>query len=329
MELENLENLANLTLANIQLAADRLAPYVYHTPLVSSRTISELVSAEVRLKAENLQRVGAFKIRGALNKIMSLPLTARAKGVVAFSSGNHAQGVALAAKILGCPATVIMPENSMILKVMATLGYGAKILQKGVNPQTRGEVAQRVVKETGATLVPPFDDPFIIAGQGTVGWEIMQDWSTVDTIVVPVGGGGLVSGIALAATSINPKVRVYGVEPAAGNDAQQSLLAGQIVTIDVPETLADGARTTAIGALPFSIMQQRLAGIVTVDDQALLRAIKLLALRAKLVVEPTGALAVAALLEGLIPDPGHVVAVLSGGNIAPEVLAQALQMPGD
>jgi len=313
-----------MQLSDIQIAANKINPFIHQTPLLSSKTLSKLVGGEVRLKAENLQRAGAFKIRGALNKILSLTDQERSKGVVAFSSGNHAQGVALAAKLLNLQATIVMPEDAMELKVIATKAYGAEVVQSGVNAVTRSKVAAEIVEKTGSIMVPPFDDPFIVAGQGTIALEIFRDWSEVETIVVPLGGGGLSSGITLAATSINPKIRVYAVEPAAGNDGQESLRTGKIVSIDPPKTIADGARTTAIGQIPFSILRERITDIVTVEDISLLSAIKLLALYSKLVVEPTGALAVAALLEGKIPQPSKTVAVLSGGNIAPEILAQAL-----
>lgn len=313
-----------MQLSDIQIAANKINPFIHQTPLLSSKTLSKLVGGEVRLKAENLQRAGAFKIRGALNKILSLTDQERSKGVVAFSSGNHAQGVALAAKLLNLQATIVMPEDAMELKLIATKAYGAEVVQSGVNAVTRSKVAAEIVEKTGSIMVPPFDDPFIVAGQGTIALEIFRDWSEVETIVVPLGGGGLSSGITLAATSINPKIRVYAVEPAAGNDGQESLRTGKIVSIDPPKTIADGARTTAIGQIPFSILRERITDIVTVEDISLLSAIKLLALYSKLVVEPTGALAVAALLEGKIPQPSKTVAVLSGGNIAPEILAQAL-----
>lgn len=313
-----------MQLSDIQIAASKITPFIHQTPLLSSKTLSKLVGGEVRLKAENLQRAGAFKIRGALNKVLSLTDQERSKGVVAFSSGNHAQGVALAAKLLNLKATIVMPEDAMELKVIATKAYGAEVVQSGVNAVTRSKVAAEIVEKTGSIMVPPFDDPFIVAGQGTIALEIFRDWSEVETIVVPLGGGGLSSGITLAATSINPKIRVYAVEPALGNDGQESLRTGKIVSINPPKTIADGARTTAIGEIPFSILRERITDIVTVEDTSLLSTIKLLALYSKLVVEPTGALAVAALLEGKIPQPSKTVAVLSGGNIAPEILAQAL-----
>jgi threonine dehydratase len=313
-------------LSDIQLASTKLKPYIHRTPLLSSKTLSEIIGSELRLKPENLQRAGSFKIRGALNKLLSLSAQEHNSGVVAFSSGNHAQGVALGSKLLGIKATIVMPEDSMEIKVTATKGYGAEVIQSGVNAATRSKVAKEIVEKTGATLIPPFDDPFIVAGQGTIGLEIYEDWSDVDTVVVAMGGGGLSSGVTLALTSLNPKIRVYAVEPEAGNDGQQSLRTGKIVTIDPPQTIADGARTTAIGEIPFSIIRERITDIVTVSDKALLEAVKMLALYSKLVVEPTGALSVAALLQKQIPNPGKTVAILSGGNIAPEILAKALTL---
>ncbi len=313
-----------MILTDIKQAAEQINPYIHHTPLLCNNTLSQLLNREVRLKTENLQRAGSFKIRGAMNKLLSLSDEERARGVVAFSSGNHAQGVALAARFLGVKATIVMPEDAVAIKVAATKDYGAEVVQSGVDVATRGQVAKDIVNQTGATLIPPFDDPFIVAGQGTVGLEIFQDWPTVDTVITPLGGGGLLSGTALALTELNPKIRVYGVEPEAGNDGQQSLQNGKIVTIEPPHTIADGARTTAIGELPFTIIQSCVEDIFTVPDETLLATIKLLALRCKLVVEPTGALALAALLTGKIPDNGKTVVVLSGGNITPHTLAQAM-----
>lgn len=313
-----------MQLKDIEDAARGLVPYIHRTPLLVSRTLSDRIGAQTRLKAENLQRAGSFKIRGAMNKLLSLTPAERECGVVAFSSGNHAQGVALAARTLGLKATIVMPEESVPVKVAATKGYGAEVVQAGVNAATRTKVAREIVERTGAVLVPPFDDQFIVAGQGTVALEIMADWPEVENIIVPMGGGGLASGVTLAATTINPKVRVYAVEPAAGNDGQQSLRSGKIVTIDPPDTIADGARTTAIGEIPFSILRERIADVVTVTDDELLRAVYFLAMRCKLVVEPTGALGVAALLSGKLQVTGRTVAVLSGGNITPDVMIKAL-----
>ena len=311
----------SLSLDDVEAAAERIYGRLGPTPLLSNRSISELTGAHVRLKCENLQRDGAFKIRGALNALLQIPPDARSRGVVAFSSGNHAQGVALAARMLGMPATIVMPERAVAAKVEATKGYGAKVVQSGVTESTRGDVARKIAEETGATVIPPFDHEHIIAGAGTVGLEILREWPEVDAIAVPLGGGGLLAGIALAATSIKPSVKIYGVEPAAGNDGQQSFRSGAIVRIEPPDTIADGARTLSIGERNFAIIRRRVEDIVTVDDAELLDALRYAMSRTKLVMEPTGCLAVAALLKGKLRIQGNVAAVVSGGNLDFSLLA--------
>lgn len=312
-----------MELADILAARERIGPHVVATPLLPADALSAELGVPVRLKAEVLQRSGSFKIRGALSRALALSPEVRARGLVAFSSGNHAQAVALAARMLGTHATIVMPDDAMPHKVAATRAYGAEVVQ-GVTPATRAKKAAEIAQDTGATLIPPFDDPFVVAGQGTVGLEIVEAWPEVETIVVPTGGAGLLSGVALGATSLSPSVRVIGVEPEAGNDVQRSLREGHIVTIDVPTTIADGARTIATGQVPWSILQTRVADVVTVPDEALLEAMRVLALQSKLVVEPTGALALAALRLGRIPSPGRTAVVLSGGNVAPALLARVL-----
>lgn len=269
---------------------------------------------EVRLKCENLQRAGSFKIRGAMNALLQLDDEQRSRGVVAFSSGNHAQGVALAAKVLGIPATIVMPENSVQMKVQATEAYGAKVVTAGVTAATRDNVAREIAEKNGAAVIPPFDHDHIIAGQGTVGLEIVEEWPDVTTIVTPLGGGGLLAGTALAATSLG-QIDVFGVEPAAGNDGEQSFHSGRIVTIDPPKTIADGARTLAIGERNFEIIRERVKNVVSVDDDVLLETTKWAMYRTKLVIEPTGALGIAALVTGKIRPRGPVAIVISGGNI--------------
>ena len=303
-----------LGLDDVRAAAARIAPHIHRTPLLASRSLSERIGAEVRLKCENLQRAGSFKIRGAMNALLQLSDDERRRGVVAFSSGNHAQGVALAAKTLGIQATIVMPENSVASKVAATRGYGAEVVQGGVTAATRDTVAREIAERTGAAVIPPFDDERIIAGAGTVGLEIVEEWPDVDAIVVPLGGGGLLSGTALAATSLK-SVDVYGVEPRAGNDGEQSFRSGRIVTIEPPRTIADGARTLAIGERNFAIIRERVRDVVSVDDEVLLDATKYAMYRTKLVIEPTGALGVAALFSGLLRVPGRVAVVVSGGNL--------------
>ena len=303
-----------LGIADVRAAAARIEAHIHRTPLLPSRSISERAGAEIRLKCENLQRAGSFKIRGAMNALLQLSEDERRRGVVAFSSGNHAQGVALAARTLGIPATIVMPENSVATKVAATRAYGAEVVQGGVTAATRDTVAREIAERTGAAVIPPFDDERIIAGAGTVGLEIVEEWPDVDAIVVPLGGGGLLSGTALAATSLK-SVDVYGVEPRAGNDGEQSFRSGRIVTIDPPKTIADGARTLAVGERNFAIIRERVRDVVSVDDDVLLEATKYAMYRTKLVIEPTGALGIAALLSGVLRVSGRVAIVVSGGNL--------------
>ena len=302
-------------LAAVRSAASRIAPYIHRTPLLPGRSLSERAGVEIRIKCENLQRAGSFKIRGALNALLQIPEADRGRGVVAFSSGNHAQGVALAARLLGMNATIVMPQNSVQSKVVATKAYGAEVVQAGVTAATRDTVAREIAGKTGATVLPPFDDERIIAGAGTVGLEIVEEWPEVASIIVPLGGGGLLAGVAVAATSINPAVDVYGVEPAAGNDGEQSFKSGRIVTIDPPQTIADGARTLAIGQRNFAIIRQRVRDVVSVEDDVLLDAVKFAMYRTKLVIEPTGALGLAALFSGKLKVKGPTAVVVSGGNL--------------
>lgn len=304
-----------IELRDVRAAADRIRPFIHRTPLLSSRSLSEKIGVEIRLKCENLQRAGSFKIRGAMNSLLSLSDDERSRGVVAFSSGNHAQGVALAAKLLGVKATIVMPEGSVASKVAATEAYGATVVTAGVTSATRDTVAREIADKTGAAVIPPFDHAPVIAGAGTVGLEIVEEWPDVTTIVTPLGGGGLLSGTALAATSIKPDVAVYGVEPQAGNDGEQSFRSGQIVTIDPPKTIADGARTLAIGQRNFAIIRERVRDVVSVDDDVLLDALKFAMYRTKLVIEPTGALGIAALMTGAIKPEGPTAIVISGGNL--------------
>lgn len=305
----------SLSLSDVRAAASRIAGAVHRTPLLPSVSLSERLGFEVRLKCENLQRAGAFKVRGAMNALLQLSADERARGVVAFSSGNHAQGVALAARTLGIRATIVMPENSVQSKVDATRGYGAEVVQAGVTAATRDDVARGIASKSGAAVIPPFDDERIIAGAGTVGLEIVEEWPDVASIVVPLGGGGLLAGVALAATSIKPDVAVFGVEPAAGNDGEQSFRSGSIVTIEPPKTIADGARTLAIGQRNFDIIRQRVRDVVSVTDDVLLETLRWSMYRTKLVIEPTGALGIAALLDGRIRPAGPVAIVVSGGNL--------------
>ena len=302
---------ATVGIDDVRAAARRIASFIHRTPLLPNHSISERAGFEVRLKCENLQRAGSFKIRGAMNALLQLSDEQRKHGVVAFSSGNHAQGVALASKLLGTRATIVMPEGSVATKVAATQAYGAEVVTSGVTAATRDTVAREIAEKTGASIIPPFDDERIIAGQGTVGLEIVDEWPQVENIVVPLGGGGLLSGVAIAAAS----KKVFGVEPRAGNDGEQSFHSGHIVTIQPPKTIADGARTLAIGQRNFTIIRERVQDVVSVDDKTLLETLKFAMYRTKLVIEPTGALGIAAVLSKTLKLSGPTAIVISGGNL--------------
>ena len=314
-----------IEMQDIHAAAERLRGIPHRTPLLRSSALNELAGAEVMLKAENLQRIGAFKIRGAYNKIASIPEQERAKGVVAHSSGNHAQGTALASRLLGTSATIVMPASSSRVKVEGTRGYGATVVFCEDSSDDRERIANDLIKKSGATLVPPFNDDQIIAGQGTVGLEIMEDAPDIDCLVVPIGGGGLISGCAVAVKSMHPKVRVIGVETEPANDAQRSLRSGKIVKIDPPKTIADGMRTQAVGDRNFEIIQKYVDDIVTVTDDEVREAMRFLLLRMKTLAEPTGAVAPAAVMfRKLGTMPKRVCAVISGGNVEPSFIATVM-----
>lgn len=307
-------------------AAERLRGVVHRTPVVTSRSLDALTGAQVFLKCENLQRMGAFKIRGAYNRLVQLSDEEKRRGVVAFSSGNHAQGVALAAQILGVAATIVMPTNAPAAKVAATLGYGAEIVTYDPHSNVdRLALAQEIADGQGATLVPPFDDPSIIAGQGTAGLELAQDVPDLDALLVCTGGGGFLSGCTIAALGVQPSIEVWGVEPKAGDDFQQSLELGRRITIGYPDTIADGARTLAPGVLTFAIVQRLARGVVTVPDEALTAAMRFAFERLKLVIEPTGVLALAAAMTEKIPVRGRRIGVtISGGNVDAATFAAAI-----
>jgi threonine dehydratase len=306
-------------------AAERLRGVAHRTPAVTSATLDERTGARVFAKAENLQRMGAFKFRGAYNRIAQLDARERAAGVVAFSSGNHAQGVALAAKLLGLPATIVMPADSPAAKQAATRGYGAEVVLYDRWTEDRAAIARRIADARGAVLVPPFDDPAIIAGQGTAALELIEDAGALDVLLAPLSGGGLLSGSALAATALVPGIAVYGVEPATGDDWVRSLARGERVSIAVPETIADGLQTTAPGELTFPIVRSLCAGVVTVSDDELRDAMRFAFERLKLVVEPSGAAGLAALLNGRVEARGKRVGlILSGGNVDPATFARLI-----
>lgn len=304
-------------LSDIRTAADRLRGIATRTPVIRNERLNALVGATVLLKAENLQRTGSFKIRGAYNAIASLAPEERANGVVAFSSGNHAQAVALAAKLLGCQATIVMPTDAPAFKVEATRAHGAEIVLYDRYTEDREAIGRKLAAETGAAVIPPFDHPAIMAGQGTAILELIEDCGPIDALFVCTGGGGLLAGSATAATALCPGVQVYGVEPEAGDDHVRSLAAGHPVGIDVPRTIADGLQTQKPGAMTFEVNRRFVTGVRTVSDAELVSVMAFLFEQTKLVVEPSGAAALAGLLKDPAPFKGHRVAVtLSGGNVS-------------
>ena len=313
---------------DVRAAAERLRGVVHHTPVVTSKTLDLRTEARVVLKAENLQRIGAFKIRGAYNRIAQLTPEERRGGVVAFSSGNHAQGVALAARLLGVPATIVMPADAPAAKLAATRGYGAEIITYDRARMNRAEIAASIAHERGAVVVPPYDDPAIIAGAGTVALELFEEAGALDVLLVPLGGGGLLSGCALAGAALSPGVRVYGVEPETGDDWVRSWHEDCIVSIPVPQTIADGQQTQAPGALTWPIVRRYGAGVVTVSDDEIRAAMRFAFERLKLVVEPSGASALAALLFGKVDVRGvRAGVVLSGANVDPATFADCITAP--
>ena len=307
---------AEPTYSDVERAARTLEGVAHRTPVVTSSTVDRRLNASVFFKCENLQRVGAFKFRGAYNAISRLDPVQRRAGVVAFSSGNHAQAVALAANLLGVSATILMPTDAPGQKVAATRGYGGTVVTYDRYSEDREAIARRIAQEQGATLIPPFDHPEVIAGQGTAVKELFEEVGELDLLLVPLGGGGLISGSALAAAALSPSCAVIGVEPEAGNDVQQSLRRGEIVRIDTPRTIADGAQTTATGPIAFAIMRKLLTDVVTVNDTQLITTMRFFASRMKLLVEPTGCLGAAAAMEQIVPVRGRRVGVvISGGNV--------------
>jgi len=304
-----------VSFADIAAAHERIKPHAKRTPVLTSATVDALTGASVFFKCENFQRMGAFKFRGAYNALSQLAEERKRHGVIAFSSGNHAQAVALAGRILGIKTLIVMPADAPKVKLEATRGYGAEVVQykKG---EAREEVAGKLARERNLTVIPPFDHAHVIAGQGTAAKELIEDAGPLDMLLTPCGGGGLLSGCAVAAKHMLPKCRVLGVEPAAGDDATQSFVKKRLVTIDVPETIADGARTPSLGKLTFPLVLRYVDEMVTVNDQELLRSMFFLWERMKIVVEPTGTLAACAVLEKKVDLKGkRVGVVLSGGNV--------------
>ena len=301
---------------DIELAAARLKGVAHRTPVLSSRTLDAMLGAQVFMKAENLQRMGAFKFRGGYNAVSVLSDAERARGVVAFSSGNHAQAVALAAQLHGCRATIVMPHDAPALKLAATRGYGAEVVIYDRYQEDRAAIASRLVEERGAALIPPFDHLPVMAGQGTAALELIEDVGALDALIVCAGGGGFLSGCTVAAKHLLPQIQVYGAEPERGNDMQQSLRRGEIVSIDVPRTICDGQQTQAVGRHPFEVIRALVTDVLTATDPAVVDAMRFVFERMKIVLEPSGACALAALMTHAERFRGQRVGItLSGGNI--------------
>jgi len=304
------------TYEDVAQAAERILGAAHRTPVLTSRTVNEEFGAEVFFKCENMQRMGAFKFRGGYNALSKFSPEQRRAGVVAFSSGNHAQAVALSARILGMPATIIMPQDAPAAKVAATRGYGATVVTYDRYTEDREQIGRELADKHGLTLIPPYDHPDVIAGQGTAAKELFEEVGPLDAFFVCLGGGGLLSGSALATRALSPGCMLYGVEPEAGNDGQQSFRKGEIVHIDTPRTIADGAQTQHLGQLTFPIIQRDVNDILTVSDDELVACMRFFAERMKIVVEPTGCLGFAAARRMRDQLKGKKVGVLiSGGNI--------------
>ncbi len=316
-----------ITYADVASAAQRIEGVAHRTPVLTSRFANERAGAQLFFKCENFQRMGAFKFRGGYNALAQFTPEQAKAGAIAFSSGNHAQAVALSAKLLGMQAVIVMPQDAPAAKIAATRGYGAEVILFDRYTQDRQALTEGLAAERGMTLIPPFNHPHVMAGQGTAALELIEEVGDLDMLLVCVGGGGLISGCATAAKHMLPQCEVLGVEPEAGNDFQQSLAAGSIVTIPVPRTIADGAQTNAAGTLTFPVVQALVGGILTVSDAQLVSAMRFFAERMKMVVEPTGCLAAAAALEGIADVKGKRVGVIvSGGNI--DIAAYAAFLSG-
>ena len=305
-----------LEIADVQAAATRLRGVAHRTPVLTSRTLDAMLGCRVFMKAENLQRMGAFKFRGGYNAVNVLGDAQRARGVVAFSSGNHAQAVALAAQLHGCKASIVMPHDSPALKLAATRGYGAEVILYDRYKEDRTAIATALVAERNATLIPPFDHLPVMAGQGTAALELIEDAGALDALIVCAGGGGFLSGCAVAAKHLLPQIRMFGAEPERGNDMQQSLRSGKIVSIAVPRTICDGQQTQVVGQHPFEVIQALVTDVLTATDPAVVDAMRFAFERMKVVLEPSGACALAALMQHHEQFKGRRVGItLSGGNI--------------
>jgi threonine dehydratase len=311
-----LENATPLRYGDVEQAAARIEGAAHRTPVLTSRTADAKAGASLFFKCENFQRMGAFKFRGAYNAIARFTEEQRRAGVLTYSSGNHAQAIALSARLAGIRAAIIMPNDAPALKVAATKEYGGEVIFYDRYTENREEIGRRLAQERGMTLIPPYDHPDVIAGQGTAAKELFDEAGALDVLLVPLGGGGLLAGSALAASKLSPGCKIIGVEPEAGNDGQQSLRSGRIVDIGVPQTIADGAQTSHLGQHNFAVIQRLVDDIVTVSDAQLVETMKFFAERMKMIVEPTGCLAAAAALQGVYPVAGKKVGILiSGGNV--------------
>lgn len=316
------------TYDDVAAASERLHGQARRTPVLTSRTVDEALGASVFFKCENFQRMGAFKFRGAFNALSRFTPEQRRAGVISFSSGNHAQAVALSAKLLDIPATIIMPKDAPAAKVDATRGYDGKVVLYDRYAEDREQIGRELAERHGLTLIPPYDHPDVIAGQGTAAKELFEETGPLDTLFVCLGGGGLLSGSALSTRALSPDCTLYGVEPQAGNDGQQSFRSGAIVHIDTPRTIADGAQTQHLGQLTFPIIRRDVDDILTVTDDELVQAMQFFAARMKLVVEPTGCLGFAAARQAKDRLRGKRVGVLiSGGNIDLARYAELLAQP--
>ncbi|APW38093.1 serine dehydratase [Rhodoferax koreense] len=313
------------TYDDVAAAAARIQGHAHNTPVLTSRTIDAQLGAKLFFKAENFQRMGAFKFRGGFNALSKFTPEQKKRGVLAFSSGNHAQAIALSAQILGMPATILMPQDAPAAKLAATRGYGAEVITFDRFTQDREALSRQLAEERGATLIPPYDHADVISGQGTAAKELLEETGELDYLFVCLGGGGLLSGSALAARALSPQCKIYGVEPEAGNDGQQSLAEGRIVHIETPRTIADGAQTQHLGQLTFGIIRRDVTGIVTASDAQLVQAMRFYAERMKMVVEPTGCLSLAGAQHGGLDIRGARVGVIvSGGNVDMARFAQLL-----
>lgn len=318
-----------VTFADVQSAAAQLASIAHRTPVVTSHTLNERVGAQVFLKCENLQRMGAFKFRGAYNAMSRLSAAQKLRGVITYSSGNHAQAIALSGRLLGVKTVVVMPENAPLTKLAATRGYGAEVVTYNPAEEDRKALAEAEAEKYGYSVIPPYDHPHVIAGQGTAALELIEDVGELDTLLVCVGGGGLLSGSAIAARGALPKCRVIGVEPEVADDAAQSFRTKKLVSIPYPPTIADGTRTASLGEITFPLILENVDDFATVSEAAIKAAVRFAFFRLKLVMEPSGVLGLAAVLSGAAKVSGKVGVVISGGNIDAPTMSLILGEGGE